>query len=525
MIKNMAKDNVYIGDDARNVLMVGVNKVANAVKGTLGAGGYNALIADPRPPFSVATNDGISVAKSIFLTDPIEQMGANLMREIGSKSEKDGGDGTTTSITLAQAILKEGEQSQSSPMDIKRSLEECLPAILKSIDDQTKPITVDEVGAVASISAEDEKIGALIQEVYQKIGKDGILYTDVSRGTKDYYTVGSGVKIEGAGLVSPYMSDTADDGNFTKSVVIKNPKILVTKQPLNGALQLEALANALAPEGIKDLIIFCDEVNKTVVPELIQTRAKAHFRVVLVKLPVIWKDQWFEDVAKMTGATVLDPALGIGYKEAHINYLGTCETLTIDKHDTYFEGIKDISDHIKELEAGDDDAKIRAARLNTKTARLFVGAHSDSALSYKRLKLEDARNAAWQALHGGIVPGGGVALFNASLVMPETPGGNVLRKALKAPLIQIAANADVQLPPAQGFDGLSFSGPTLGINAKTGEVEDMFEAGIVDAAEVTKNVVRNALSVAAIILTTKVIVTPPEIPGMQVANDPNQRMI
>lgn len=501
----MEKDNVFIGEEARARLMKGVDKVADAVKGTLGAGGYNALLADPRPPYAIPTNDGISVARAIYLGDPIEQMGANLMREIGAKSDKEGGDGTTTSITLAQAILQEGLGATESPMEVKRSLEECLPIILKSLDEQKRDITVDEVGKVASIAAEDERIGALIQEIYQKIGKDGILYPDISRTPDDHYTVGSGVKIEGAGLSSPYMSDEKAEGGFTRTVNISTPKILITKQEIPNLFALERAINLLIPQGIKDLVVFCDQAKGVAISEAILTRQKNGFRTIIVQLPVLWQNEWFEDVAKMTGATVIDPSIGVGLDKVQSAYLGSCETLVIDRYDTFFEGILDLSTHIKELEAGSDEDKIRAARLNTKTARLFVGAHSESALAYKRLKVEDARNAAWQALHGGVCVGGGIALYNASKEMPDTVGGNILRSALQAPLKQIMVNAgdtstEIILPSANH-----------GFNAKTGKVEDMFEAGIVDACPVVKNAITNAISVAATVLTTRVIVSQPDI--------------
>jgi len=516
----MEKDNIYLGDDARNALMRGVDKVANAVKGTLGAGGYNALLQDPRPPFTIATNDGVSVARSIMLSDPVENMGANLMKEIGAKSDRDGGDGTTTSITLAQAILKGGLKAQESPMEIKRSLEEALPIILKSIDDQTKEITVDQVGQVATISAEDEKMGALIQEVYQKIGKDGILYTDISKTAEDYYTEGKGVKIDGAGLASPYMADTDAEGRFGKSIQLKNPKILVTKQRISSALELNDMVASLYNQQIKELVVFCDDIDPTVVPDLILTRVKVGFRTVVIKLPVLWKDDWFEDIAKMTGATVVDPSMGIGFKEAQVNYLGTCGSLLADKNDTYLEGIADMNEHIKALETiGDDEAKIRVARLNTKTARLYVGAASDSALSYKRLKLEDARNAAYQALNGGVVAGGGLALYNAIAKLPEgTVATMILSDALAAPFLQIAENAGADPHEIEGNLKYNEGYGTIGFNAKTGEMVDMFEAGIIDPAKIVKNAITNAISVASVVLTTKVIVCLPEVDNKLAGN-------
>lgn len=501
----MHKDNVYTGDEARAKLMVGVNVVADAVKGTLGAGGYNALLQDPRPPYSIATNDGVSVARSIYLADPVENIGANLMKEIGQKSDKDGGDGTTTSITLAQAILQGGLSATASPMEVKRSLEECLPIIIKSIDAQTKEITVDDVGRVATISSENEDMGRLIQEVYTKIGKDGILYTDISKTAEDYYTLGKGVKVEDAALASAYMADTDNAGNFVKTSAIKNPQILLTKQRISSAMEINTIVTELYNKGIKELVIFCDEIEATVIPDLVMTRAKSGFRTVVIRMPVLWKDHWFEDLALLTGATVVDPVQGVGFKELKSFHLGTCDSILADKTDTYLEGTRDIAEYIAKLDAGDDEDKLRAARLNTKSARLFVGAPTESALSYKRLKLEDARNAAYQALHGGVVAGGGVALRNAAKEMPDTIGGNILREALVAPMHQIMTNAIGEKVGKTIVDE-----PNVGFDAKTMDMVDMHEAGIIDPAKIVKNAITNAISVASVVLSTKVIVTLPQ---------------
>ncbi len=498
--------------------MAGVDKVANAVKGTLVAGGDNAQLEDPRPPFSVITNDGVSVAKSIMLKDPVEQLGANLMKEIGQKADKDGGDGTTTSITLAQAILHEGIALKESPMAIKKSLEECLPIIFKSIDDQTKPISVDEVGKVASISAEDEAMGAMIQEIYQKIGKDGILYPDISKTFSDYYTIGKGVKIDGAGFASPYMADTDESGRFTGSANYKNPSILITKQKIADASELNDLFATLYAKEVREVVVFCDEIEATVIPSLIMTRAKRGFKVLVVKLPVLWKDEWFSDLALMTGATIIDPPAGVSFKNMKLEHLGTCENIIVDKADTYLDGILDLDEHIAKLNEGSDEDKNRAARLNTKSARYFVGAPSDTALSYRRLKLEDARNAAWQALQGGIVPGGGVVLYNIALsnALPVTVGGKILKSALISPMRQIVENAGysfedflkMEVPEDLPIPML-FS--TAGFDARSGKIVDMLQAGIVDPARITKSSVQNAISVASTILTTRVIVTLPKV--------------
>jgi chaperonin GroEL len=512
------KDNIYVGQEARDKLLFGCDKVADAVKGTLGAAGYNGLLEHYDYPYSITTNDGISIAREIRLEDPVENIGANLMKEIAQRSDRQGGDGTTTAITLAQAILHEGIKSDAAPMALKKSLEECIPVIEASIKDQTKLITESEVGRVAAISAEDEGIGALIQEIYEKIGKDGILYPDISKTFTDHYTLGSGVKITDAGITSPYMCDvdekTMQPMNAAK---LTNARVLITKQKITSArTNLETIVGQLRAASVSELVIFCDEMEPTVIPDIVQTRFKSGFRMVVVKVPTIWKDQWFEDIAKLTGATIIDPAAGISFANLKMMHLGTVGSFLADKNDTFLDGVADISEYLKELDGeGSDESKIRAARLNTKTARLFVGAPTDAALSYRRLKVEDARNAAWQALHGGVVAGGGTSLMRAANLMPDTVGGKILRFALKSPTYQILMNAGLEIshvgnnPKGSIYvDGADFQ-VNRGYDVKSMKCVDMFEAGILDPATVVMGSVRNAISVAATVLTARVVTVIP----------------
>lgn len=518
----MNQDNVFSGPETTEKLMAGVNKVADAVKITLGAAGANGILEAFEQPGHLVTNDGISIAERIVLADPLENMGRNILLESISRANKQSGDGSTTTCVLTQTILKEGYavRDQIAPNALKRSLEECLPLIEESIKSQTKDITVDSVGAVASISAEDEKIGALIQEIYQKIGKDGILYPDISKTFEDHYTLGSGVKIDGAGLVSPYMADIDDKTMVPVNVArIKDATIMVTKQKITNARRdLETIVGQLSGKSIRDLVIFCSDIEPTVIGDLVSTRFKSGFRTIIVKLPVIYQDEWFEDIALLTGATIIDPARGITFATMKYSHLGTCSFMA-DKNDTFLDGTKDVSEHIKTLEEGTDQEKIRAARLNTKTARLFVGAPTEAALSYKRLKVEDARNAAWQALHGGIVPGGGVTLRNIIPLLPDNIAGKILSKALAAPIGTICKNADFRDQEGNIWDGIFLekkadgyavvSSPE-GLDAKTGQVVNMMDANIIDPANVVLNSIRNAVSVASTVLTARVVVTIPQ---------------
>lgn len=514
------KDNLFTGKEAQEKLIKGIDAVADAVKGTLGAAGYNGLLEHPFSPFSETTNDGVSIARAIELVDPVERMGANLMKEIGNRADKQSHDGTTTAITLAQAIIHEGMKVECSPMQLKRELEECIPIIEAALDAQKKEITVDDVGTVATISAEDPTIGNMIQEIYQKIGKDGMLFRDFSKTFSDHYELSKGIKLD-AGFVSPYMADFDKDGNLLNAASYKNPKILITKQKLTSERDIQNFLGGLFNSDVKELVIFADEIEPRVIQYLVATRIKTGMKVAVVKMPILWKDWWFEDLAKMTGARIIDPIGGLKLNALKKEYLGTCENIVIDKNETFIEGIQDISEHIKALESTEgkteeeiNDHKIRIARMNRKTARYYVGALSDQALSYRKLKVEDAAGAAYQALNGGVVAGGGVALLTAVYDLPQTIGGKILSSALGSPFRQIVLNAGKKLEDVDR-SGMSDS---YGFNAKTGEIVDMWEANIIDPCAVVKNSVRNAISVAAQVLTVKVITHLPKPDVQYVAN-------
>ena len=470
-----------MGPEVREKQIRGIKKAAEAVGSTMGTGGSNVIIEAMERPGHLTTNDGATVLESIYFADPIEQMGRNILLEAVSRANKGSGDGSSSTCVLTAAILEEGQHATGNPMELKRSLEACIPTIEEAIDKQTRQITVDEVGMVAAISAEDAGIGATIQEIYQQIGKDGIVHWDISKTAEDSYTVGTGLTIEGATYYSPYMCDADESGQNTNRIKLKNAKTLIVKQKITSAGEFNDLFAALFAKDIRDVVVFCDEIEPLIINDLILTRAKKGFRTVLVKMPVLWKDQWFEDLALASGATIIDAVAGLPLKDAAMDHLGSFDHITITKDQTFVDGIKDLTKHIEALKAeGSDEALVRASRLNTKTARYFVGAQSDSALSYRRLKVEDAISAAYHALNGGIVIGGGLALAGIKT------GNSILDKALKAPHEQIVKNM-----------GKSFS------------EKDMEEQQVYDPATVVKNAAKNAISVAATILTVKALVTLP----------------
>lgn len=512
----MIRDNLFIDDEARIRLMSGIRKIADAVGGTMGTGGSNAIIEAIESPGHLMTNDGYSIANSIVLADPIEEMGRKILVESINRANKASGDGSSTTCVLTAAIVDEGAKHmhEAHPMAIKRQLEECIPIIERAISLQTRFIKPDslELQQVATVSSEDEEIGKRIAEIYSQIGATGIIHWDISKTVADSYTVGHGITVEGAGYFSPYMCDADENGRNTNQIRLKNPYILLTQQKIASAADFNGIAGILNGKEIKDVIVVADDIEPLVVPDLVKTRAIRGFRIVLVKMPVLFKDVWFEDLAQATGAKIVNPTLGLHLKDVQMSDLGQCENILITKEDTYLDGIKDVSTHVAGLETeGSDASKLRISRLNTKTARYFVGAQSDSALSYRRLKVEDAISAAFQALNGGIVAGGGSAL--ASIELHDTIGGKILTQALKEPARRIAFNAG----HPEMVIGDDYKGGR-GYDAKTDQFRDMFEAGIVDPANVVLNAAKNAISVAAAVLTAKTVVTLPrdEFPMQQV---------
>lgn len=522
----MNHDNLYINEEARGALIAGIRKVARAVGSTMGTGGSNAIIEAIENPGHLMTNDGWTIANSIVLADPMEDMGRKILLEAINRANKASGDGSSTTCVLTSSIIEEGLKylNDGQRMALKKSLEDCVPLIEESIKKQTRSLEVAGVIStvmleeVATVSAEDPEIGKRIAEIYSKIGKSGIIHWDISKTAEDTYTIGKGITLEGAGWLSPYMCDATDAGQSTNQVRIKNPYILITKQKIASASDFNNIAASLNGKEVKDLVVFADEVDPLVIPDIVRTRAIRGFRIVIVKMPVIFKDVWFPDLAKATGAKVVDPTLGYPLKDVIMSELGRADNIVITKDDTYIDGIQDLSAHIAELEAdGTDESKLRASRLNTQTARYFVGAYSDSALSHRRLKVEDAISATYQALNGGIVAGGGVALMQASMQMPDNVGGKILSIALNAPMGTIALNAGIK-----DVD-LSNQPANSGLDTRTGKVVDMFEAGIVDPANVVLNAVKNAISVAAAILTANTVVTLPREEVMQMQMPPVSR--
>lgn len=484
-----AKDNFHT--DARKRLAKGIAKGVEIVSMSYGAAGSNTMVEEDLYPLYRTTNDGKMMLANMRLADPVENMGLNILKEVADKTDKESGDGRKSTVILTGAIIEEGMKSEENPMAIKRSMDDCLPIIIRDIEDNTSEILPENVGTVAEIASESPKLGALFQEIYSKIGRDGVVNLDNSGTPDTWYDLIEGVRLLNCGFMWPYMANE-DKG---RQAVYKFPKVLITKQKISSLKEIDGILRAVSTREQRDeLVIFCNEID----PAVSAAMAYLHlgqtpdgkpvqpFKTLVIKAPTLWKDWLFEDFARITGATVIDPAQGRSLKNFNLTYLGSCEKIVTSKDETIVVGIKDISDHIKVLEESDtDDSRLRIARLRTKTATLKLGANSDTELAYLAGKALDARNASHLALNGGVVDGGGIALYRASKKLPKTVGGKILAKALQYPAALIVDNMGIKMD----LD------------------KDTFGDKVLDPANVVKNSITNAISVASVILTTRTAIT------------------
>lgn len=485
------KDNIASYEISTDKLILGVDKVCNVLRPTYGPGGSNVVIEENLMPFHRVANDGKLIVDSIKLADPIENIGANILKEATNKAEKESGDGRKTTSILCQAILNEAKKIKGVlPMDIKRSLDEALHRILEAIDAQKKDIPVEEIGKVASISAENEEVGRLVQEIYTQIGREGIIEHEPSNLPTTYYEITEGVRIRGAGMFGAYSS--TEPGK----AVYKNPKILIVKDKIVSVDQISDIFKTCSQNQVNELVIYCEDIDLSVASRLALTHLQGGFKTLIIKAPSLFKDWTFEDLAAMTGATPIESKEGATFKSFKLEWLGTCAKLIATPEETRVIGIKDLTDHInllKEKATDDNQFLVRVGWLQTKVAVLKVGANSESELSYLIKKAKDACSASYWALKEGVVPGAGLALQQAvhKSAVPEegvasdepSVGETILANALQVPAAQIQANLGKEV-----------------------------EGDVIDPAIVVKNAVKNAVSIAGTILTAKGVITLPREP-------------
>lgn len=487
------KNNTIVGNQTLLGMLNGISIVAGAIRPTYGGGGVNAVIEREIYPFHEIVNDAQAIIQSIHVSDPLEKRGVNFLKELSDKANKDSGDGRKTTCILAEEILRGGYEANTNGNQLKKELYDLIPFIEKEIDEQKKSIDINNVKDVATIAGESEEIGSLIQEIYLKIGKEGVIHVEGSGTYETYYEFIDAVRFgNGTGFISDSMvHDEEDnkDGKVQTKAVYKKPLILVTKRKITKESEIEPLLGITKREG-RDLVIMADDMDSKIVSLLIDLHRSKVMNICIIKPSVLWKNYVFEDFAKCVGATIVSDEEGVDFKNLGLSHLGTCDKIVIDENKVDLMGTADISGHLAQLKLkGDNDSLLRIQWLNTKTAIIKLGAGSESELSYKRLKTQDAVNSTKLALEDGVVRGGGITLANITKDLPSTEAGKILYKALKAPFNQIALNS--------GFKGDVYTSKEIAEN-------------VIDASRVIKNAIRNAINLAGIILTTGVVVNLPE---------------
>lgn len=458
--------------------------------------------------------------------DPAEKRALAFVQELSNRTDKMTGDNRKTTVILMEEILKEGYKSDMQKLQLKKELDDLIPFIESEIDKQTMPVSVNEIASVATTASENPETGKLLQEIYQQIGADGIIHVQGSGTYETSYSITNGIKFDMAGLLSSAMvhdEQAVKDKQRETKAVYENPYVLVTQKKIASDDDINPLLQMLEQSEKKDLVIFTNAMDSGVASMLVNLHKSRRFNICVIKAPSLWQDYYFEDFAKCTGATIVNDASGLSLRKLPFEALGTCDKIIVEggEHDdgeTVIIGAQDISEHIKKLEAKvDDDSKLRLSWLATKTAIIRLGSNSETDLSYKRLKCNDAVRSSTLALKYGIVAGGGVCALNVSKILPETQAGEILRVALRSPIRQIIKNAGTY----EITEGEMMERPagTIGFNAKSLKVEDMLEAGIIDSAQTLKSTIRNAIGISSTILTADALVYIPEKTPQQVAHE------
>jgi chaperonin GroEL len=405
-------------------------------------------------------------------------------------------------------MLNLGANSTEKEIKIKESIDALLPFIDQEIDKQTRQITIPEVEKVAAVAGKSAEKGRILAEIYNEIGRDGIIYPQCNfTSDKTTYHITTGIKFKNTGLLSEHMvhdEEAIKENRKERKAVYHNPMILVTKRKLSTISDINPLLATLEAQNKKDLVIFTDDMDSGLASILIDAHKSKAINICIIKAPVVYKNSVFEDFAKCTGATIVEDASGITFKNLPISALGTCGTIEVDTETTILVGIKDIADHIADLKTKDDvESKMRLCWLTPKTAILEIGGLSETDLSYHRLKYDDAIGSSQSALQYGIVAGGGLALYNVAQKLPDTIGGKILKESILYPFRQLCENSSITVEYRN-------IGDEMGYDLITGKIVNMFDAGIVDSALVIKNEVRNAVGIASTAITTPFLITKPE---------------
>lgn len=534
----MAKD-IKFSSDARSAMVRGVDILADTVKVTLGPKGRN-VVLEKSFGSPLITNDGVTIAKEIELEDHFENMGAKLVSEVASKTNDIAGDGTTTATVLTQAIVREGIKNVTAganPIGIRRGIEAAVATAVEALKNNAIPVANKEaIAQVAAVSSRSEKVGEYISEAMEKVGKDGVITIEESRGMETELEVVEGMQFD-RGYLSQYMVTDSE-----KMVAdLENPYILITDKKISNIQEILPLLESILQSN-RPLLIIADDVDGEALPTLVLNKIRGTFNVVAVKAPGFGdrRKAMLEDIAILTGGTVITEDLGLELKDATIEALGQAARVTVDKDSTVIvEGagnpeaishrVAVIKSQIETTTSEFDREKLqeRLAKLSGGVAVIKVGAATETELKEMKLRIEDALNATRAAVEEGIVAGGGTALANVipavaalELAGDEATGRNIVLRALEEPVRQIAHNA--------GFEGsividrLKNAELGTGFNAATGEWVNMIEEGIIDPVKVSRSALQNAASVASLILTTEAVVAnKPEPVSPAPAMDPS----
>lgn len=515
---------IEFGDAGRQGLQRGVNKLADTVKVTLGPKGRN-VVLDKGFGAPTITNDGVTIAKEIELEDKFEDMGAQLIKEVASKTNDVAGDGTTTATILAQAMINEGLKNVAAganPMELRHGIEKATLKVVETIKKNSKEISgKEEIAQVASVSAGETEIGELIAEVMDLIGKDGVITVEESNTLGMEKEVVRGMQFDN-GFISQYMiTDTA-----SMKAVLENPYILVTDKKISSISEILPLLESIAQNGKKDIVIIAEDVDGEALATLVLNKLRGTINVLAVKAPGFGdrRKEMLEDIAVLTGGQVISSDLGHKLEETKIEMLGSARRVESDKENTIIvEGkgdkekvknrVTQVKNQLEKTTSDYDKGKLneRLAKLSGGVGVIKVGAATETELKEKKYKVEDAVEATKAAIEEGIVSGGGVALVDAipelqniKVSGDEAIGVEIVKKALEAPMRQIAENAGVE--GSIVIENVKKLNSGEGYNALTGEYGNMVSFGVIDPAKVTRSAVQNAASISALILTTEAVV-------------------
>jgi len=531
----MAKQIVH-GEESRAAILRGVNQLADAVKITLGPKGRN-VVLDKKYGSPTITKDGVTVAKEIELKDAVENMGAQMVREVASKTSDVAGDGTTTATVLAQAIFREGVKTVAAganPMALKRGIDKAVERATREIKKMSKPVTGEMIAQVGTISANgDHSIGELIAEAMDKVGKDGVITVEESKTMETALEVVEGMQFD-RGYLSPYFVTDAE----TMKAVLENPVILLSEKKISAMRDMLPILEQVAKLG-KPILIIAEDVEGEALATLVVNRLRGTINVAAVKAPGFGdrRKAMLEDIAILTGGKVISEDLGIKLENVKLEDLGTARRVTIDKENTtIIDGggeTSDLQGRVKTLKTQIEDStsdydreklQERLAKLVGGVAVIRVGAATETELKEKKARVEDAMHATRAAVEEGIVPGGGVVYIRAARVLDkfklfdtnnedepagdpdEQIGVNIVKRALEEPLRQIVSNAGKEGAVIVEKVRLE-KNPNIGYNAVTEKFEDLVAAGVIDPAKVTRCALQNAASIAGLMLTTEALIS------------------